>query len=135
MEKLSKLGLLLTLVKVTNMKPPIILSDIEAATNTDILQGTRLQTTPAGGLLTFELQSSDNDATNSFAVSVQLPNGDTPMNGTRIPSGNTASLAGVIDERTNLTVSFPVTQGGHTVFSCSETGTAVLTWRVTYTPA
>jgi hypothetical protein len=81
------------------MRAPIILSDQEAATNTDILQGTRLQTVPAGGFLTFELQASDNDATNNFAVSVQMPGGDTPMNGTRIPCGNSTGLAGVIDER------------------------------------
>jgi hypothetical protein len=117
------------------MRAPIILSDQEAATNTDILQGTRLQTVPAGGFLTFELQASDNDATNNFTVSVQMPGGDTPMNGTRIPSGNSTGLAGVIDERTNLTATFPIAQGGHAVFSCTETGTAELTWRVTYTPA
>jgi hypothetical protein len=113
---------------------PIILSSFEASTNSDILQGTRLQTVPAGGILTFELQASDNDSVNGYAVSIQMPNGDTPMNGTRIPCGNTAGLPGVIDERTNLTVSFPITQGGHCVFSCEETGNAELTWRVTYTP-
>ena len=117
------------------MRAPIILSDQEAATNTDILQGTRLQTVPAGGYLTFELQASDNDATNNFTASVQMPGGDTPMNGTRIPCGNSTGLAGVIDERTNLTATFPIAQGGHAVFSCTETGTAELTWRVTYTPA
>jgi hypothetical protein len=111
------------------------LSDQESATNTDILQGTRLQTVPAGGYLTFELQASDNDATNNFTASVQMPGGDTPMNGTRIPCGNSTGLAGVIDERTNLTATFPIAQGGHAVFSCTETGTAELTWRVTYTPA
>ncbi len=111
------------------------MSDQESATNTDILQGTRLQTVPAGGYLTFELQASDNDATNNFTASVQMPGGDTPMNGTRIPCGNSTGLAGVIDERTNLTATFPIAQGGHAVFSCTETGTAELTWRVTYTPA
>lgn len=113
---------------------PIILSGQETATNTDILQGTRLQTVPRGGLLTFELQASDNDATNNYTVSVQMPNGDTPMNATRIPCGTTGGLAGVIDERTDLTVSLPISQGGHCVFSCVETGNAELTWRVTYTP-
>ncbi len=114
---------------------PIILSSVESATNSDILQGTRLQTVPAGGILTFELQASDNDATNFYTVSVQMPGGDTPLNATRIPCGNTSGLAGVIDERTNLTASFPISQGGHCVFSCTETGTSELTWRVTYTPA
>lgn len=113
---------------------PIILSGQEAASNTDILQGTRLQTVPGPGVLTFELQASDNDATNNYTASVQLPGGDTPMNATRIPCGNSTGLAGVLDERTNLTASFGVAGGGHTVFSCTETGDAELTWRVTFTP-
>ncbi len=114
---------------------PIILSGQEAATNADILQGTRLQTVPSSGFLTFQLQASDNDANNFYTVSVQMPGGDTPMNATRIPCGNTTGLAGVIDERTNLTATFPIRQGGHCVFSCTETGDAELSWRVTYTPA
>ncbi len=113
---------------------PIILSSTEATSNSDILQGTRLQTVPAGGVLTFELQSHLNDHANNFVVSVQMPNGDTPMNNTRIPGSNPA-IEGVIDERQNLTVSFPISQGGHCVFSCTETGNTTLAWRVTYTPA
>jgi len=117
------------------MAGPIILSGQEAADNTDILQGTRLQTVPRGGFMTFELQASDNDASNNYTVSIQMPGGDTPMNATRVPCGNTSGLAGVLDERTNLTATFPITQGGHCVFSCDETGDAELTWRVTYTPS
>lgn len=116
------------------MPGTIILSDQEAATNTDILQGTRLQTVPASGWLFFELQASDNDATNNFTVSIQMPNGDTPMNATRIPCGNSTGLAGVIDDRTALRVRFRIRQGGHCVFSCVETSSAELTWRVTYQP-
>lgn len=113
---------------------PIIISSIEEASNSDILQGTRLQTVPAGGVLTFELQSNLNLSTANYAVSVQMPNGDTPLNSVRVPASNPAA-SGVIDERQNLTVSFPISQGGHCVFSCAETGAAVLAWRVTYTPA
>jgi hypothetical protein len=113
---------------------PIILSSTEGGTNADILQGTRLQTVPAGGVLTFELQAQDNSASHNFAVSVQMPNGDTPLNNVRVPGCNPA-LEGVIDERQNLTVSFPIMQGGHCVFSCTETGGTTLAWRVTYTPA
>lgn len=112
---------------------PIILSSVEAASNADILQGTRLQTVPAGGVLTFELQA-DQNSSNNYTVSVQMPNGDTPLNNVRVPSCN-PGLSGVIDERQNLTVSFPIMQGGHCVFSCTESGAANLAWRVTYTPA
>lgn len=112
----------------------IILSGQEAATNTDILQGTRLQTVPQSGVLTFELQAADNVAANHYTVSLQMPGGNTPMNGTLVPAGAATGLAGVIDERENLTASFPIAQGGHPVFSCTETGDTELTWRVTYTP-
>lgn len=114
---------------------PIILGGFEAASNTDILQGTRLQTVPGPGVLTFEIQAADNVAANNYSVSIQLPGGDTPMNGTPIPGGATAGLAGILDERMNLTASFPITQGGHCVFSCVEVGDTEMTWRVTYTPA
>jgi len=117
------------------MPGTIILSGQEAASNTDILQGTRLQTVPASGYLLFELQGSDNDATNNYTASIQMPNGDTPMNATRIPCGTTSGLAGVIDDRTALRTRFRIQQGGHCVFSCTETGDAELTWRVTYQPA
>jgi hypothetical protein len=113
---------------------PIILSSTEDFTNADILQGTRLQTVPAGGILTFELQAGQNIASHNYTVSIQMPNGDTPLNNVRVPACN-PSLDGVIDERQNLTVSFPITQGGHCVFSCTETGVTQLTWRVTYSPA
>jgi len=110
----------------------IVLSDIESATNTDILQGTRLQTVPQGGFLTFELQSSVSDASNSMAVSVQMPNGDTPMNSVRIPAGASSDA---INDNDKTMITLPIAQGGHTVFSVTETGTAVLNWRVTYSPA
>lgn len=112
----------------------IILSDQEAATNTDILQGTRLQTVPSRGTLTFELQASDNDATNNMTVKIQMPGGDTPLDNVRVPCGNSTGLAGVIDERTNLTATFIIMQGGHCLFSCVETNDTELSWRVTYTP-
>ena len=113
---------------------PIILSGMELATNADILQGTRLQTVPSGGILTFELQSTEATPAANNVVSIQMPNGDTPLNSTLVPACN-PSLSGVIDERQNLTVSFPIQQGGHCVFSTTETGATQLTWRVTYTPA
>jgi len=114
------------------MAGPIVLSSIESATNTDILQGTRLQTVPQGGYLTFELQASTNDATNFYKVSVQMPNGDTPLNDVNVTDGATA---GALNNNDKMQITLPVSQGGHTVFSCTETGTSVLTWRVTYTPA
>ena len=78
----------------------IVLSDIASASDTDILQGTRLQTVPRGGFLSFELQSNENDGTNYYTVSIQMPNGDTPLNTVRVPAGNGGNdTAGEIDDR------------------------------------
>ena len=113
---------------------PIILSDAETATNSDILQGTRLQNAPANGVLTFEMQATVAvPGTNAHLVSIQLPNGSTPMNGVLVSAG-TVTTAGILDDRTYIRVSFPVAQGGHAVFSTSLTGASTLTWRVTFTP-
>lgn len=112
----------------------IIVAGQEAATNADILQGTRLQSAPGPGSMTFELQAADSDGTNFGIVSVQMPGGQVPMSAVRIPCGNSTGLAGVIDERTDLQATFPVTQGGHTTFDWTETGDTELSWRITYRP-
>jgi hypothetical protein len=112
----------------------IVLSDNETATNTDILQGTRLQTVPAGGFLTFEMLAHNNTSTDFNTVSIQMPNGDTPLNDVRVPGSN-PGLMGVIDDRQKLMITLPIAQGGHTVFSTTENGANALSWRVTYTPA
>lgn len=71
------------------------------------------------------------DATNNFTVSVQLPGGDTPLNEVLVPGAN-PSLAGVVDERQVLQVTFPIPQGGHVVISATETGTAILTYQIIF---
>lgn len=114
------------------MAGPIVLSNREAASNADILQGTRLQTVPQGGYLTFELQASENSSLNFYSVSIQMPNGDTPLNDVRVTAG---ASTGALNNNDKMQITLPVAQGGHTVFSCVETGDAGLTWRVTYTPA
>jgi len=110
----------------------IVLSDVEIGSNADILQGTRLQTVPSGGFLTFELQSNVNASGDFMEVSIQMPNGDTPMNSVRVPEG-ASDYALNNNDKTQITL--PIQQGGHTVFSCTETGTSQLIWRVSYTPA
>ena len=112
----------------------IVLSGLETATNTDVLQGTRLQTVPAGGFLTFEMNAADNGTADFMAASIQMPNGDTPLNGVRVPRTN-PGLIGIIDDRQKMMITLPIAQGGHTVFSIEETGQTTMAWRVTYTPA
>lgn len=113
---------------------PITVTGFEAATNTDMLNGTRLQDLPGPGFLTFECQAADNVAANNFTASIQMPSGDTPWNSILIGGGRTAGLAGTlnVDDKTQATFA---AIAGHCVFSCIETGDTELFWRVTYTPA
>ena len=113
----------------------IIDSGLESASNTDILQGGRLQTVPRRGTMLFLLAASDNNATNNFTVSIQLPDGRTPMNGVRVPQGqDTAGTVGILRDGFLLAYEAIINQGGHTVFSCTETGDTELFWRIIYTP-
>jgi len=114
------------------MEGLIVLSETITASNTDILQGTRLQTVPAGGYLTFELASDLAIAATMLQATIQLPDGSTPLTDVMIPAAEGG--AGVIDDRQKLMVTFAVAQGGHCVFSITETGACVGTWRVTYQP-
>ena len=114
------------------MRGIIVQSALISASNTDILQGTRLQTVPRNGILTFELSADLATATNQYTATIQLPNGDTPLNGVLVPASGTI---GLLDDRNKMQASFPSGQGGHAVFSVTETGTAVLIYRVTFTPA
>ena len=109
----------------------IVQSALVSATTADILQGTRLQTVPANGFLTFELSADLANATNSFSTTIQLPGGDTPLNDVLVPASGTI---GLLDDRNKLQVTFPTGQGGHTVFTLTETGTAVAIYRVVFTP-
>lgn len=113
---------------------PIIITGQESASNTDILQGTRLQTVPAGGVLTFMVAATASDGTNNHSISLQLPSGGTPMNNVLVPIGDAGGTAGLMDDRTFMMASFTVQQGGHAVFGTSLIGAATLTWRVVYTP-
>lgn len=114
---------------------PIILTGQEAATNSDILQGTRLQNVPANGTLTVMFAATAADVgTNAHLVSLQLPSGGTPMNGITAPASDSGGTTGLLDERTFFMASFDVSQGGHSVFSTALTGVSVLSWRVVYTP-
>ena len=110
----------------------IVESALITATTTDILQGTRLQTVPRNGVLTFELSADSADGTNNYTATIQLPNGDTPLNGVLVPASGTV---GLLDDRNKLQATFPTGQGGHAVLSVSETGAASLIYRVTFTPA
>jgi hypothetical protein len=113
----------------------IVLSDQVLASNSDILQGTRLQTVPMGGFLTFEFSAEECSQSNNAVVSVQMPNGDTPLNDVLVPFNGYSATDGVLHSNTKMQITLPVQQGGHAVVSITETGTTVVTYRITYTPA
>lgn len=106
---------------------------IVAATTADLLSTGRLNAIPYNGLLTIELLSQLADATNSYAVTIQLPDGSVPIDAQMVPGCNPA-LAGVLDERQLLRHEYPATQGGHFTVTLTETGTAVCAFRVTLLP-
>ncbi len=116
----------------------IILSDLASGSITDILNGTRLQTAPQSGILTFQIQASKADSSDNYKTSIQLPSGDTPMESVLVPSGDFGSTGGqasTLDARQMLQASFAIQQGGHVVFGIAVTGTVTLAYRVTFTPA
>lgn len=108
-------------------------SAVEAATNNDILNGTRLNSIPYNGTLTLEFLANLNTAAANFAVTIQEPNGDVPIDSQLVPASN-PSLDGVLDDRQLLRASFRATQGGHFNISLVETGTALVTWRAVLSP-
>jgi len=104
-----------------------------SASNTDLLSTGRLNAIPYNGTLTLEVQASLNDGTNGFTLTVQTPDGATPIDAQGIPSNNPA-LAGVLDERTLSRYVFAATQGGHFNIALTEVGTATCMARVTLSP-
>lgn len=112
------------------MSHVIIETGQEEATAANVLQATRLQSLPSAGLFVLECQADLNVAANNWLVDLLLPDGQTPMNSVSVPAGT----VGQLDERTKMLFSAWVNQGGHVVLGFTETGTAIVTWRVTFSP-
>lgn len=104
-----------------------------AATNTDVLAAgtSRLASIPYAGVLHLEVQSENADGTNQFAMTVQLPDGSTPIENMIVPAGVTTGGMNADDK---FQVNFAVDVGGHVTVSCTESGTAVMNVRATLTP-
>lgn len=111
----------------------ITVSGLEAATNADVLNGTRLISVPVGAIRV-ECQAADAVAANNYTVSLTLPTGEAPWLNVDVPAGEVAGLAGVIDERVSLSSVFPITAPGHVTLSFTETGDTEVSWRVTTFP-
>jgi len=111
----------------------IYVMEVIVATDTDILNGTRLNAIPYNGTLVLDFLADLANATNSWALTIQLPDGEVPVDGQIVPGCN-PSLGGVLDERQLVRFSFAATQGGHFNVSLTETGTAIATWRAVLSP-
>lgn len=115
------------------MRGTIFESGFIAASDADLLTATRLQTAPGDGILTFQVQASDNDLTNNYKIDIQMPDSDVPMVAVDVPCGQTTGFA-YLDDRTALQYSTPIKQGGRVVFGLTETGDAECVWRCVFTP-
>jgi len=114
----------------------IYLSGIETATNSDILNNTRLTTIPYQGSITIQMMANLNNATNNFAVTIQLPSGFVPVDSQPVLAGLEVegALGGQLDSRLLMQFTFPADNGGHFTISFTETGAAVVTWVVVLRP-
>lgn len=111
----------------------ILESAVLTASDTDILNGTRLNSIPYNGTLTLDVQANVNTAAANFVLTVQEPDGDVPIDAQLVPGTNPA-LDGVLDDRQLFRFSMPVRQGGHVNISLVETGTAICMWRAVLRP-
>ena len=108
-------------------------SGIVTATTADLLSAGRLNAIPYSGTLTLRFLAQFADATNSFSLTIQKPDGDVPVDNQLVPGSNPA-LAGVMDERQLLQFTFAATQGGHFTITLTETGAAVAIWQAILKP-
>lgn len=103
---------------------PIFESSLIAATNTDALSAGRLNAIPYGGLLTLLFLADLGNAANNYVLTIQLPNGDVPVDAQTVWASSSA-VDMVLDDREYMKFTYAVTQGGHVVVSLTETGTTV----------
>jgi hypothetical protein len=96
------------------------------ATNSDIFAApSRLSSIPKNGLLLIEISALSATAAHQFTVTLQTPTGDVPFEDLIVPFGGEEGHY-YMDSRTQLTFSIPAGQGGHFLFSCTETGATTL---------
>lgn len=111
----------------------IYLTGLETASNADLLASTRLASIPySNSRLVIEMQTNLANATNNFTVTIQLPDGSNPVDAQVVPCGQPVEevLGGVLNEIYLTRWSFGAPQGGHFTIAITETGAAILTWRI-----
>lgn len=108
-------------------------SRLISASNTDVLSTGRLNSIPYAGQLTLRFLADLANATNQYTLTIQLPNGDVPVDSQLVPA-NSQGADGVMNEREVLQFSFPAINGGHFIVSLTETGTAVCSFQAILRP-
>lgn len=108
-------------------------SQLISATNADVLSVGRLNAIPYNGQLELVFLSDLGDATNNYNLTIQLPNGDVPVDGQTVFASSHATDMNV-DTREAMRFKFRATQGGHFVVSLTENGTAVCAFVAILTP-
>ena len=114
----------------------IYLSGVVTASTPDLLTGTRLSSIPyTGAALTIQTMANLNNSTNRFAITIQLPDGSTPVDAQPVSAGRQAdALGGQLDANFLDQWTFPAPQGGHFIIAFTETGAAIAAYRVVLTP-
>jgi len=113
----------------------IYLRSTIVATLADLLNNTRLSSIPFNGTLVVQAQANLGNATNNYAITIQLPDGLVPVDAQQVAAGQEGdALGGQLDTRYLDMWSFPAPQGGHFTISLTETGTAICTTRVVLRP-
>jgi len=113
----------------------IYLTGVEVGTIADILNDTRLSSIPYGGQLVIQMQANLSNATNRYVCTIQLPDGKVPVDAQQVMAGQEGdALGGQLDQRYLTQWSFPAAQGGHFTISVTETGAAILAWRIALRP-
>ncbi len=115
----------------------IYLTGIETASTTDLLNNTRLSSIPySGGSLICQFQANLANATNQFTVTIQLPGGEVPVDTQVVPCGQPVEevLGGVLNNQYLTEFAFPAGVGSHFTIALTETGAAILTWRIVLSP-
>ncbi len=115
------------------MTPRIFLSAAIVATNADLLASTRLSSIPyTGAWLHMAFLANLANATNNYALTIQLPNGEVPVDSQTVFMGQEVenALGGNMDNRLAMLFRYPAPQGGHFTISLTESGTAVCAYAI-----
>ena len=110
--------------------PDILITGQELAANTNLLNGTRLETIPAGSrALHFRCAADLSNGTNAMSLTIELPSGMIPVDGQQVLAA-ADNIVGALDERTLMQWTWYAPAGGRFLLSVADlNGTAtIFTW-------